>query len=184
MEKLRIGAGCGSYRLLRRRLRKNGLRALLLISKVNRASYRTCSVHGARRYDYALPLSECYLSATFKINLKFARYDQKELVGIRVVMPTIFSLENGKPHALVVNIKQHLIFVGIGDPSFLGANVNDSHGRIACLLGRILLGCWKFGFHIRFQLRRHGAGQAVACARRKISYTDFASDMVSKLGPR
>jgi hypothetical protein len=36
----------------------------------------------------------------------------------------------------------------------LRANVDDSHGRIVCLLGRILLGCWKFGFHIKLQFQR------------------------------
>ena len=84
---------CASLDGLDGRLHKNSLRALLFVSNVDRAPYRTCAVHGARRYDQTLPLRKRCLDTTLKLNLKFARYDEKEFVRIRVVMPAILSLK-------------------------------------------------------------------------------------------
>ena len=75
------------------------------------------------------------------------RHHEKQLVGIRVVMPAILSLENRQPQALFVNIQEHLIFVELGDGGLLGAKVDDGHRRIMRSLGRILLGRGELRFH-------------------------------------
>src|SRR5262245_61585482 len=113
---------------------KHGPGTLLLKGDVHGATDRPCPVNRTCRHDHGLPFGQLDSLTVGEFDLQLPSDDQEELVRIGMMVPAILTLKNREPHAIVVDVRQHIVSILLGYCLRIRAYVDDRKAGVTGLL--------------------------------------------------
>jgi hypothetical protein len=95
-------------------------------------------MHCSRRHHHALPRSEAQRAAVGQLDLQPTLHHEKQLIGVRMLVPGILPGENPRrQHG--VHLAEDLVPVLLGDRSRFRGDIHHHERRVAHRLAGIVL---------------------------------------------